>query len=113
MVYQIPVWKLKFFLPWGSQEQKNNYFFGPQSKKHYLWWDTPYLHIKPNPYECRKVQRFQVFKWNWIILIHSSYIAFLVIWTPPGSEGEQVGGVSGGMGGASTCIPTHIHMQLS
>ena len=38
-----------------------------------------HLHNKPNLYECIKVHRSQIFKQNQNILIHSSFIAFLVI----------------------------------
>ena len=51
----------------------------------------PHLHTKPSLYDCRKVQRFQIFKQNWIISILSSVIAFFVIWAPP-ALGEGAGG---------------------
>ena len=49
------------------------YSFGSKSKKCYLWYDTPYLQTKPNLYECRKVQRSQIFKQNLNISICSSF----------------------------------------
>ena len=44
----------------------------------------PNLQIKPNLYECSKVQRSQIFKQNRIILIHSRVISFLLICSPHG-----------------------------
>ena len=83
MVYQIPVWKLeKFYL--GDHRSKRHVLFGSKSKKYYLWWDTLHVHTKPNLYKCKKVQRSQILKFNWIISIHSGFIAFLVIWGAPG-----------------------------
>ena len=85
------------------------YFFGPKSKKCYLWWDNPpHLHTKPNLNKCRKVQRSQIFKQNWIISIYSSFIAYLVIWAIPALVGVWCVGVGAGV---SRCTPTcsHIH----
>ena len=76
MVYQIPIWKLeKFYL--GAHRSKKHVLFGPKCIKCYLWWDTPHLHTKPNLLQCRKVQRSEIIKQNWIISICSSFIAFL------------------------------------
>ena len=45
--------------------------------------DTPHLQIKSSLYVCRSVQGSQIFKQNWIILIHLRVIAFLLIsWSP-------------------------------
>ena len=77
MVYQIRVWKHEIFYL-GPHRSKKHVFSGPKSEKCYLWWDNPDLHTKPNLNKCSKVQRSQIFKWNWIILICSSFIAYLV-----------------------------------
>ena len=86
--YQLSIWtwsirfkcaNWKYFM-WGLTGAKNMYFFGLKSKICYLWWDTPICSL----YVCRMVQGFQIFKQNWIILICSRVIAFLVIWCPHG-----------------------------
>ena len=88
------------------------YFVGPKSKKCYLWWDNPHLHTKPNLNKCQKVQRSQIFKQNWIILIHSSFIAYLVIWAIPALVEVWMGG--SGCGCVYVCpphAPTFMHMH--
>ena len=77
--------------------------------------EQPDLHITLNLYEYRKVQRPQIFKQNWIILISSSFVLFLLIWAP--HSGEKGAGMRGYLGvweGAPTytheCV--HVHMDL-
>ena len=73
----------------------------------------PDLHIKPSLYLSKKVQTFQIFKQNLIILIHSSFIAFLHIWVPwLWMRGRWVGGYGGcprfGML-TKTCYNIHVN----
>ena len=78
MVYQIAAWKHEnFYL--GAHRSKKHVLFWPKSTKCYLWWDSPPLWTKPNLNKCRNMQRSQIFKQKWIILIRSSFIAYLVI----------------------------------
>ena len=44
--------------------------------------EHPYLLTKPSLYYSTKIQRSKIFKQNWIILIHSDFIAYLVITGP-------------------------------
>ena len=71
----------------------------------------PHLHTKPDLYECRKVQRFQILKWNWIISNCSSFIAFLLIWAPQLYGRVRWVGVSGGMLVPHMHTHTHVHRQ--
>ena len=66
----------------------------------------PHLHIKPNLYVCRRVQGSQIFKQNWIILIHSRVIVILLIWVS-----SALGGRAGGWGGCPGWS-TIVHMSL-
>ena len=73
----------------------------------------PYLHIKPSQYEYRSVDRSQIFKQNSIIVIHSSFITFIVIcdlqlW----GRGRWVGGYLEYGGVSYTHAHTHACMHL-
>ena len=110
MVYQIPVWKPETFYM-GTHRSKIHVLFWSKSKKCYFLWDNPHLHTKPNLNKCRKVQRSQIFKQNWIILICSSFIAYLMIWTIP----ALVGGwewVWVCLGMPPTCPYIHAHAHV-
>ena len=72
----LKTWK---FLPGSSQEQKTCTFLGLKVQNAICDGTTPHLHTKPSLNKCRKVQKSQIFKQNWIILIHSGFIAYLVI----------------------------------
>ena len=91
----------KFFIR-GSQERKRCTFLGPKHKS--AIWDRtpPHLYIKPSLYVCRRVQGSQIFKQNWIILIHSRVIVILPIWVS--SALGEVGQVGGGCLGWSTIV---------
>ena len=66
----------------------------------------PHLHIKPNLYECKKVQRSEIFKQNGIILIS---LMFTDLSLPGSGGGGRWMGASGGMG-----VPPHawMHAQM-
>ena len=92
----------------GSQEQERCTFLGLKDKNALFGWVTPFLHTEPSLYDCRKVQRSQIFKQNLIISLHLSFIAFVVIWGLPGSYGW-----GGGCGCVWMCplhAPTCIQM---
>ena len=99
------------FLPGDSQEQKH-VLFGSKSKKNAICDGTPHLQIKSNLYEWRKVQRFQILKQlkylNWF-----KFYCISLIWVTPALGRGLVGKVDGegiwGMGGAPTCMHTHVH----
>ena len=55
--------------------QKRCTYFGPKAKMLFVMGHS-HLQIKPNLYKCSKVQRYQIFKQNWIILISSRLIEF-------------------------------------
>ena len=84
---------------------------GPKVIKCYLWWDTPHLHIKPNLDMCRKGQRSQIFKQNWIILICSKFYCIFSDLSPPWLLWMCVGvGVwVVGVGVPSICVHMHTH----
>ena len=88
--------------------------FWAQNIKKPFGMGIPYLHIKPSLYEYRSVEESQIFKQNSIILIHSSFITFIVIcdlqlW----GGGRWVGGIWGHGGVSYTHAHTHActHMH--
>ena len=102
------------FLIRGSQEQKHTFLV--QNIKVPFGIGHPHLHIKCSLYVCRRVQRSQIFKQNWIILIRSSFIAYLVIWAIPALVGGWVGVGVGESRYAPTCpyihAQAHMHMHM-
>ena len=111
MVYLDPVWELQNFYM-GSQEQERCTFLGLKDKNALFGWVTPFLHTEPSLYDCRKVQRSQIFKQNLIISLHLSFIAFVVIWGLPGSYG-----CGGGWGWVWMCLDVpltcpHMHTDV-
>ena len=80
--------------------------------KNAIWDRTPLLNIKPSLCKCMAVQRSQIFKLNWIILILSRIIAILVIWDPTSSGGWHRCVCAGvwGMWGVPTCMHAHAYM---
>ena len=90
--------KQKTFLLEGHRST----FLG-QKHKSAIWNRTrPHLHIKPSIYVCRRVQGSQIFKQNWIILIHLRVIVILLIWVSSALGG--VGQVGEGCPGWSTIV---------
>ena len=98
-----------------------------------LTWSHPSTHPPTHPPNqtptCgwRIHHRFQIFKWNWNILINSSVIKFNWFWGSPQGGGGWVDGVGVGMGvwwgvpcmyactcmHACTCILNMINMDAS
>ena len=90
-----------------------------------FWPDSTHQHTHPPTHPSnhtpthgwRILYRFQIFKWNWYILISSSVIKFLLIpGVDPLGGGRWVDGVRVGMGvwevshaHAHTCTHTHMH----
>ena len=64
----------------GSSGGSQEHFFGSKTEKVPFGIGHPQLHIKSSLYVCRRVQGSQIFKQNWIILIHSRVIVILPIW---------------------------------
>ena len=77
-----------------------------------MTWPQPLTHPSTDPpnytpnHGWGNLCRFQIFKKNWIISIHSSFVAFLVIWAPCSSRGGAGGGDIWGYGSALTCTHT-------
>ena len=67
---------------YGDHRSQKDVLFWVQNKNAIFGWVTPYLYTEPSLYDCWKVQRSKIFKQNSIILIRSSFIAFLVISGP-------------------------------
>ena len=68
------------------------YFFGPETLKCHLGWDTPppHLHIKFSLYVWKRAHGSQIFNRNSIISIRSCFIAFLrfrLLWLQEGGAG--------------------------
>ena len=104
MIYQIPVWKLEnFYL--GTHRSKKHVLFGAQKEKMLFVMEHP-LTCTSNLIYMSAGKKSQIFKWNWIILIHSSFIAFLVIGAPCSSAEETEGRGIWGYGG---CHHMHAH----
>ena len=78
---------------------KNVYFFGLETYKYHLGWDTPHLHIKSSLYVWRMAHGSQIFNRNSIISIRSHFIAFLRFQIL-----RLQGGGAGGWGGVSRVI---------
>ena len=106
MVYQIPVWKLeKFYVV--AHRSKKHVLFGSETQKCHFGMEHPHLHTKLSLYYSRKVQRSQIFKQIWIILISSKVIKFY--WFG-GDPPWGLGGVGGsGFGYGVSYASTHIH----
>ena len=79
MVHWNQVQKWEIFLLEGHRHKKDVLFWG-QNIKVPFGIGHLHLHMKPNLYVCRRVQGSQIFKQNWIILIHSRFIVILLIW---------------------------------
>ena len=85
--------KMGKYLPRESQEWKRCPYW-TQNIKVPFGIGHPQLHIRPSLYVCRRVQGPQIFKQNWIILICSRLIIFILI-TDLGFLSCVVGGGGG------------------